>query len=97
MKVNTEVCAKLKDRAAAHTAIKYNPEVTAEDKNKKSHYDLRTVIKRAKGQYRNKKESYYQLCRPHRMWQDLQSITDYKGRPSHDMPNVSSTRRTRCI
>jgi hypothetical protein len=39
--INTEVCAKLKDRATTHRAIAGNPEATAEDRNKykKSRYD----------------------------------------------------------
>ena len=59
--LNTKVGAKLKERATAHSAIVDNPEATAEDrnKNKKVRYDLRRVIKWAKGQYRNKVESYY--------------------------------------
>jgi hypothetical protein len=90
--INTEVGAKLKDRATTHMATTDNPEAMAEDRNKymKSHYDRCRVIKHAKGQYRNKVESYYTGSNASRVWQGLQSITDYKGRPSHDLPNNAS-------
>ena len=76
--INTEVHAKLKNRATLHRAITDNPEAKAEDRNKykKSCYDFRRVIKRAKVQYRNKLESYYTGSDACRMWQGLQSITD---------------------
>jgi hypothetical protein len=69
--INTEVDAKIKDWATAHRAIAENPEATAEDKNKykKSCIDLRKVIKREKGQYRNNMESYYTGTIVRRMWQ----------------------------
>jgi hypothetical protein len=40
-----------------------NPEVMAEDRNKykTSHFNLRRVIKRVKGQYRNNVESLHRL------------------------------------
>jgi hypothetical protein len=44
---NQKPCVKLKDRATAHRPIADNPEATAEGRNKykKSHQDLRRVIK----------------------------------------------------
>jgi hypothetical protein len=35
-------------------------------------------------------ESYYTGSDTRRMWQGLQSISDYKGRPSRDLPNDAS-------
>jgi hypothetical protein len=49
------------------------------DTYKKSCYARRRTIKPAKHQYRIKIESYYSG-----------SITDYKGKPSHKMPNDTS-------
>ena len=71
----------LKDKATVHRAITGNPKATAEDRNtyKKSQYELSTVIKQAKGQYRNKVESYYTGSNARRMCLGLKSITDYKG------------------
>ena len=45
---------------------------------KKSRYDLRRTIKQAKRQYRTNIESYYTGSVARRMWQGLQTITDYK-------------------
>ena len=42
------------------------------------------------GQYRNKVESCYTGSDIHPMWQGLQSITDYKGRPRHDLFQTNS-------
>ena len=52
----------------------------------KARYDLRD-IKHAKGQYRIKVESYYTGSDTRRMWQGLQTITDYKMIPSHELPS----------
>jgi hypothetical protein len=38
----------------------------------------------------NKVESYYTGSNARCMWQGLQSITDYKGRPNRDLPNYAS-------
>ena len=89
--INTEAGAKIKDRDTPHRAIADNPGATAEDRNKRSRYDHCIVIKHAKGQYRNKVESYYTGYDARYMWQGLQSIMDYKGRPSHDLPNDDQT------
>ena len=68
--INTEDGTKVKNKATAHRAILDNPDATAKDRNKynKSCYDLRRVIKRAKGQYRDKVESYYTGSNGSRMW-----------------------------
>ena len=58
------------------------------DVYKQTSYDLRKAIKDAKGQYRAKVESQFNISDTQRMWQGLQTITDYKGK--HD---TSWTRR----
>ena len=35
-------------------------------------------------------ESYYVCSDPRRMWQGLQTITDYKGKPSRELPSDTS-------
>jgi hypothetical protein len=87
--INSELGTKIKDRATAQKAI---TEAMAEDRNKykKSHYDLCRVMNQPKGTYRNKVESYYTGSEVRHMLQGLQSITDYKGRSSHDLPNDAS-------
>ena len=89
--INTEVGAKLKDKTTTHRAITDNPDATAEDRNKykKARYDLHRVIKRAKGQYRNKVKSYSTGSNTRHM-EGLQSNMDYKGRSNHDLPNDAS-------
>ena len=57
---------------------------------KKSRYSLRRTIKQAKHQYRTKIESYYTGSDTHRMWQGLQTITDYKGKHSRELPSDTS-------
>jgi hypothetical protein len=53
----------------------------------KSSYTLRRTIKQAKRQYMIKIESYYTDSATHRMWQGLKTITDYKGKPSQELPS----------
>lgn len=55
--INTEVEAKLKERATTHRALTSNLEAQDRNKYNNSPYDLRRVIKGAKGQYTNKVES----------------------------------------
>ena len=43
-----------------------------------------------KCQYRTKIESYYTGSEDRRMWQGLQTITNYKGKPSHELPSDAS-------
>jgi hypothetical protein len=49
---------------------------------KQCSYFLRKVIKQAKRQYREKVESQFNGSNTRRMWQGLQSITDYKKKTS---------------
>jgi hypothetical protein len=73
----------LKARAAAFKERETNP-----DAYKKSSYALRQTIKQAKRQYRIKIESYYTGSDACRLWQGLKTITDYKGKPRRELPNV---------
>ena len=76
---------ELKDRAAAFKMLDSNPEAY-----KKSCYALRRTIKQAKRQYRAKIESYYIGSDARLMWQGLQTITDYKGKQSRELPSDTS-------
>jgi hypothetical protein len=52
----------------------------------RKHFNLlNSNLKHAKGQYRRRVKSYYIGSGTCRMWQCLQMITDYKGKPSHEM------------
>ena len=75
----------LRARAASFKVRDYNPEAY-----KKSCYALRT-IKQAKHQYRAKIESYYTGSDARRMWQGLQTITDYKGKHSDKVTRTYQT------
>ena len=46
-------------------------------------YSLRKAINQAKLQYRDKVESQFNGSNTIRMWQGLQTITDYKGKTRH--------------
>ena len=48
-------------------------------------YSLRKSIKQAKRQYRDKVESQFNGSNTRRMWQGLQTITDYKKKTSPDL------------
>ncbi|KAM9433498.1 uncharacterized protein ACWYII_017131 [Salvelinus alpinus] len=76
---------ELKARAAAFKEQDSNPEAY-----KKSRYALRRTIKQAKPQYRTKIESYYNGSNARRMWQGLQTITDYRGKHSRELPSDTS-------
>ena len=52
---------------------------------KQCRYSLRKTIKQAKRQYRDKVESQLNDYVMRGMWQDLQSITDYKRKTSSVM------------
>ena len=75
--ITGNIRTELKGRAAAIKVWDSNPEAY-----KKSRYALRRTIKQAKCQYRAKIESYYTVSDTRRMWQGLQTITDYKGKHS---------------
>ena len=76
---------ELKGRAAAFKERDSNPEAY-----KKSRYALRQTIKQAKHHYRTKIESHYTGSDVCRMWQGLQTITDYKGKASRELPSDTS-------
>ena len=80
-----QIRTEQKARAAAFKEWDTNP-----DAYKKSHYALRRTIKQAKCQYRTKIESYYTGSNAGLMWQDLQTITHYKRKPSHELPSDPS-------
>jgi hypothetical protein len=77
--------SELKARAASFKERDSNPEAC-----KKSRYALRRTIKQAKHQYRTKIESDYTGSDARRMWQGLQTITDYKGKHSRELPSDTS-------
>jgi hypothetical protein len=79
------ICTELKDRAAAFKEQDSNREAY-----KKSHYALRRTIKQAKHQYRTKIKSNYTGSDARQMWQGLQTITDYKGKHSRELPSDTS-------
>ena len=80
--VTGNIRTELKARVAA-----FKERDTNLDAYKKSHYALRRTIKQAKHQYRIKIESYYAVTDARRMWQGLQTITDYKGKPRRERPS----------
>ena len=55
-----------------------------------SNYALRRTIKQTKRQYRAKIESYYTGSDTCRMWQGLQTITDYKEKHSRELHSDTS-------
>ena len=54
---------------------------------KQCSYSLRKAIKEAKHRYRDKVESQFNGSDTRRMWQGLQTITDYKKKTSHVTDN----------
>ena len=83
--ITGNIRTELKSRAAAFKVRDSNPEAY-----KKSCYALRPTIKQAKHQYRAKIESYYTGSDTRLMWQGLQTITDYKGKHSRELPSDTS-------
>ena len=83
--ITGNIRTELKGRAAAFKV---------RDSYKKSCYALRRTIKQAKHQYRAKIESYYTgsdtSSDARRMWQGLQTITDYKGKHSRELHSDTS-------
>ena len=75
--ITGNIRSELKGRAAAFKECDSNPEAY-----KISRYALRRTIKQAKRQYRTKIELYYSSFDSRRMWQGLQTITDYKWKHS---------------
>ena len=68
-------------------AAAFKEQDTNSDAYKKSCYAPRRTIRQAKCQYMIKIESYSTSSDTRRMWQGLQTITDYKEKPSHELPN----------
>jgi hypothetical protein len=83
--ITGNIRTELKARAAAFKEQDSNPEAY-----KKSRYALQRTIKQAKLQYRTKIESYNTCSNARRMWQALQTITDYKGKQSQVLPSDTS-------
>ena len=83
--ITSNIRAELKGRAAAFKERDSNL-----DAYKKFRYALRRTIKQAKRQYRTKIESYYTGSDARRRWQVLQTITDYKGKHSHELLSDTS-------
>ena len=86
--ITGNIRTELKGRAAAFKERDSNPEAY-----KKSRYALRRTIKQAKRQY--KIESYCADSDFRRMWQGLQTITDYKGKHSQELPSDTSLENKR--
>jgi hypothetical protein len=83
--ITDDIRNELKGRAAAFMELGSNPGAY-----KKSCYALRRTIKQAKRQHRTKTESSYSGFDARQVWQGLQTITDYKGKPSHELPSDTS-------
>ena len=83
--ITGNIHTELKGRPAAFKVQDSNPEAS-----KKSCYALQQTIKQAKRQYRAKIESYYTGSDARLMWQGLQTITDYKGKHSRELPSDTS-------
>jgi hypothetical protein len=82
--ITGNIRTELKGRAAAFKVRDSNPEAY------KKCYALRRTIKQAKCQYRAKIESHYTGSDARLMWQGLQTITDYNGKHSHELPSDTS-------
>jgi hypothetical protein len=82
--LQANIDTELKARAAA-----FKERDTNLDAYKKSRDDLRHAIKESKCQYRTKIEFYFAGGNTP-MWHGLQTITDYKGKPSRELPSDTS-------
>ena len=83
--ITGSIRTELKARAAAFKERASNLEAY-----KKSCHALRQTIKQANRQYRTKIESCYTGSDARRMWQGLQTITDYKGKHRRELPSYTS-------
>ncbi|CDQ57456.1 unnamed protein product [Oncorhynchus mykiss] len=61
-------------RTALSCGVIDNPDATAKDRNK----------------YKKARYDFCGCSDAHRIWQGLQSVTDYKGKPNRDLPNDAS-------
>ena len=77
--ITDNIRTELKGRAAAFKERDSNPEAYKKTcYAMPSCYALRRTIKQEKRQYRTNIESYYTCSDARQIWQDLQTITDYK-------------------
>ena len=83
--ITGNIRTELKGRAATFKKRDSNP-----DAYKKSRYAHQQTIKQAKHQYRTRIETYYTSSDVRRMWPGLQTITDYKGKHSRELPSDTS-------
>ena len=83
--ITGNIRTELKGRVATFKERDSNPEAY-----KKSRYALRRTIKHANRQNRTKIKSYYTVSDARRMWQGLQTITDYKGKHSQELSSDTS-------
>jgi hypothetical protein len=83
--ITGNICTELKGRAVA-----FKKQDSSTEAFKKSAMPSDLTTKKAKHQYRTKIESYYTGSDARRMWQQLQTITDYKGKHSHELPSDTS-------
>ena len=83
--IRGNIRTELEARAAAFKEWDSNLEAY-----KKSRYARRRTIKQAKRQYRTKIESYNIGSDARRRCQGLQTITDYKGKQSRELPSDTS-------
>jgi hypothetical protein len=83
--ITGNICTKLKGRAAAFKEQDSNPEAYNTFR-----YAIRQTIKQAKCQYRIKNESYYTGSNARQICQGVQTITDYKGKHSQELPSNMS-------
>ena len=78
--IDGSIRVKLKART---TAFNNGKETGIMAEYKQCSYSLHKAIKQAKRQYRDEVESQFNSPDTRRMWQELQTITDYKRKTSH--------------
>jgi hypothetical protein len=83
--ITGNIHTELKARAGTFKEWDTNP-----DAYKKSRHDLRGAIKQVTRQYRTQGESYFAGFDTRQMWQGVQTIMDYKEKPSHKQPSDTS-------
>ena len=78
--IDGSIRTKLKARTTAYNHSKATRNMA---EYKQCSYSLCNAIKKAKRQYRDKVESQFNGSNMRRMWQGLQTITDYKKKTRH--------------
>ena len=78
--IDSSIQAKLKAQTTTYNHGKVTGNMA---EYKQRSYSLSKAIKQAKRQFRDKVESQFNSSDMRRMWQGLQTITDYKGKSSH--------------